>query len=93
MDKAAYLYGIEIGPLASSGITAHPAVGRAISLYESEYVLIGTPRAPKLSLAALATIRLKNPFKGKAKGSCAGHPPNRPLFQSVASELASRRRR
>ena len=90
MDKAAYLYGIEIGSLASSGITAHPAVGRAISLYESEYVLIGTPGAPKVSLAALATIRLENPFKGKAEELMRGasSESNR-FFGAVVSEMTS----
>jgi hypothetical protein len=66
IDKAAYLYGIDISSLASHGITAHPAVGRAISLYETEYVLVGTPGMPATTLEALAEVRVQNPFLGRA---------------------------
>ena len=64
IDKAEYLYGIDITTLSKKGITAHPARGRLISLFETEYILVGTPGNPAHSLDELATNRYKNPFKG-----------------------------
>jgi hypothetical protein len=66
IDKAEYLYGIDIGTLADKGITAHAANARMISLFESEYVLLSTPGFPSQNLDQLATAKLKNPFKGHA---------------------------
>lgn len=66
IDKADFLYGIDIGTLAEKGITAHPAFARAISLFESEYVLINTPGFPPINLTELATKKYNNPFKGVA---------------------------
>ncbi|MGH3939817.1 MAG: hypothetical protein ACRDTG_14550 [Pseudonocardiaceae bacterium] len=66
IDKAAYLYGIDISTLPRKGITAHPAAGRAISLYETEYVLVGTPGMGEKTLDELATMKLLNPFQGEA---------------------------
>ena len=65
VDKAEYLFGIDIGSLASKNITAHPAGGRAISLFETEYVLVRKPGLPPISLDALATVKYRNPFKGR----------------------------
>jgi hypothetical protein len=63
IDKAEYLYGIDINTLATKGISAHPAMGRLISLFETEYVLVSTPGNPPQSLVDLATVHYKNPFK------------------------------
>jgi hypothetical protein len=65
VDKAEYLFGIDINSLASKNITAHPAGGRAISLFETEYVLVRKPGLPPISLDALATVKYRNPFKGR----------------------------
>lgn len=75
--RAEYLYGVDITKLKGTGITAHPAETRLISLFESEYVLVATPGDPQQTLEELATVKLKNPFKS---GS--------PLFQTkILAEL------
>jgi len=66
IDKAEYLYGIDIRALAAKGITAHAANARLISLFESEYVLVNTPGFPSQSLEQLATVKYNNPFRGVA---------------------------
>ncbi len=66
IDKAEYLIGIDIGSLEARGISAHPAMARAISLFETEYVLVSTPGDDPVSLLDLATVRYKNPFSGEA---------------------------
>jgi len=66
IDKAEYLFGIDIGTLAADGISAHPATARLISFFETEYVLVPTPGDPPRSLSQMATVRLRNPFKGSA---------------------------
>lgn len=66
IDKAEYLYGIDINSLEAKGLTAHAATARMISLFESEYVIINTPGFPSISLDELATVKYKNPFKGTA---------------------------
>lgn len=65
-DKAEYLYGIDIGSLASQGISAHPATARMISLFETEYVLVCTPGDKPRTLDALANVKYRNPFKATA---------------------------
>jgi hypothetical protein len=60
--RAPYLYGVPIASLAAHGITAHPAEGRLIGIFETEYVLLGTPGDPARKLEDLATIKLSNPF-------------------------------
>ena len=66
IDKADFLYGIDINTLADKGITPHPAFARNISLFESEYVLINTPGFPPINLTQLAAKKFNNPFKGNA---------------------------
>lgn len=61
--RAEYLYGVPIASLKGTGITAHPAESRLISLFESEYVLVATPGDAPRTLEELATIKLRNPFK------------------------------
>ena len=68
IDKAEYLFGIDIGSLAAKGVSAHPATSRAISLFETEYILVSTPGNPPLSLDELATVKYANPFKGTQAG-------------------------
>jgi hypothetical protein len=71
--RAEYLCGINIATLADHGISAHPALARAISAFETEYVLVPTPGNAPISIGALATVLFQNPFKelfgpdGKAK--------------------------
>lgn len=67
VDKASYLYGIDMASLRGKGITAHPALGRGISLFETEYVLVSTPGNPARTLNELATVKLNNPFFGQVR--------------------------
>ena len=67
VDKASYLYGIDMASLRGKGITAHPALGRGISLFETEYVLVSTPGNPARTLNELATVKLNNPFLGQVR--------------------------
>ena len=67
VDKASYLYGIDMASLQGKGITAHPALGRGISLFETEYVLVSTPGNPARTLNELATVKLNNPFLGQVR--------------------------
>lgn len=64
INSAEYLCGLDIGTLADHGISAHPALCRMISLFETEYVLVSTPGNAARSLADLATVKYPNPFKG-----------------------------
>lgn len=62
---AEYLLGIELDTLAAHGISAHPALYRLISMFETEYVLVPTPGNAPVSLDKLATVKIPNPFKGR----------------------------
>ena len=64
---AAYLYGIDINSLKGKGITAHPATARAISLFETEYILVSTPGNDPVTLDDLATVKFPNPFRQPPK--------------------------
>jgi hypothetical protein len=91
IDKAAYLFGIDIGSLAGKGITAHPAMGRAISLFESEYVLVSSPGNPPVTLEELATAKYENPFRGKeADRMLKGDPSQKSQFESVVEEMGTK---
>jgi hypothetical protein len=65
INKAAYLYGIDVTTLAAHGVSAHPALSRVISVIETEYVLVPTPGLPALSIDQLATYKWPNPFRGR----------------------------
>jgi hypothetical protein len=65
INKAEYLYGIDVTSLAAHGVSAHPALARVISVIETEYVLVRTPGLPPLSIDQLATYKWPNPFKGR----------------------------
>jgi hypothetical protein len=65
INKSAYLCCIDLASLAAKGVSAHPALARAISLFETEYVLVPTPGEPKVSIAELATAIYPNPFKDR----------------------------
>lgn len=64
INQAEYLCGIDIKSLADRGISAHPALHRHISLFETEYVLVSTPGNAAISIGELATVMYPNPFKG-----------------------------
>jgi hypothetical protein len=61
--RAEYLYGVSLDSLKGQGITAHPAEARMIGIFETEYVLVGSPGAPPRRLEDLATAKYRNPFK------------------------------
>lgn len=61
--RAEYLYGVSLDSLRGQGITAHPAEARMIGIFETEYVLVGSPGAPPRRLEDLATVKYANPFK------------------------------
>lgn len=93
VDKAEYLFGIDIRTLKFRDITAHPAAGRMISLFETEYVLVRTPGLPPLSLDALATVKYRNPFKGRAwslaeEVNKGRQIPSRPLIEEKMGTVA-----
>ncbi len=67
ISRTPYLYGIDIASLKGKGITAHPARSRAISLFETEYVLVPVPGAAPVGLNELATVKYTNPFKGMGR--------------------------
>jgi hypothetical protein len=71
VDKAAYLVGIDVDGLAEHNITAHPALGRAISIFETEYVLVNGGAHPA-SLADLASVTYDNPFAGRLRQLLVG---------------------
>jgi hypothetical protein len=62
VEQAAYLVGIDVSTLATHGVSAHPALGRAISMFETEYVLVSTPGTEN-TLMDLATFICPNPMK------------------------------
>jgi hypothetical protein len=88
IDKTEYLYGIDIGSLADKGISAHAATARMISLFETEYVLVASPGDPPRTLDDLATVRLKNPFKGSAITSMLGEHGHEQT-QDVEAEMGT----
>lgn len=61
VEKAAYLVGIDVSTLADRGVSAHPALGRAISMFETEYVLVSTPGTQN-TLKDLASVISPNPL-------------------------------
>jgi hypothetical protein len=65
IHSAEYLYGVKISGLAGKGISAHPALYRTISMFETEYVLVRSPGLPAVSLHDIASIRHANPLKGR----------------------------
>lgn len=87
IDKAEYLYGIDIDSLAGKGITAHAAMGRMISLFESEYVLVSTPGFPAQNLEQLATHKYANPFKGHAIQEMLTPEEQKGSMQKVVKEM------
>lgn len=89
IDKAEYLYGIDINSLTGKGITAHAARGRMISLFESEYVLVSTPGFPAQSLEQLATAKYENPFKGMAIGAMLTEDEQNWSLKQIVKEMGT----
>ena len=87
IDKAEYLVGIDITSLPILGISAHPARARAISLFETEYVLVNSPGNPPRSLVDLATKIYRNPFKNGQEEMLKETKKKVESFKSIETEM------